>query len=40
MGRPKIYDCDFKVNAVKLALEKNRFKAAKELGIATTSIYR
>ena len=40
MGKPKIYDRDFKVNAVKLALEKNRFRAAKELGIATTNIYR
>nr|WP_315219797.1 IS3 family transposase [uncultured Flavobacterium sp.] len=40
MEKPKIYDRDFKVNAVKLALEKNRFKAAKELGIATTNIYR
>ena len=40
MKKVKIYDRDFKVNAVKLALEKNRFKAAKELGIATTNIYR
>ncbi|MGN7810778.1 IS3 family transposase [Flavobacterium sp. 22076] len=40
MEKNKIYDRDFKVNAVKLALEKNRFKAAKELGIATTNIYR
>jgi putative transposase len=40
MGKPKIYDRDFKLNAVKLALEKNRFKVAKELGIATTNIYR
>ncbi|MEP6804659.1 MAG: IS3 family transposase [Flavobacterium sp.] len=40
MGKPKIYDRDFKVIAVKLALEKNRFRAAKELGIATTNIYR
>ncbi|WP_343705560.1 IS3 family transposase [Flavobacterium sp.] len=40
MEKSKIYDRDFKVNAVKLALEKNRFKAAKELGIPTTNIYR
>lgn len=40
MEKSKIYDYDFKVNAVKLALEKNRFKAAKELGVATTNIYR
>lgn len=40
MEKCKIYDRDFKVNAVKLALEKNRFKVAKELGIATTNIYR
>ncbi|WP_193555372.1 transposase [Flavobacterium cupreum] len=36
----KIYDRDFRINAVKLALESNRFKVAKELGIATTNIYR
>jgi len=40
MDKLKIYDRDFKVNAVKLAIEKNRFIAAKELGIATTNIYR
>ena len=40
MGKCKIYDRDFKVNAVKLALEKNRFQASKELGVATTNIYR
>lgn len=40
MEKNKIYDRDFKLNAVKLALEKNRFKASKELGVATTNIYR
>ena len=40
MGNGKIYDRTFKENAVKLALEKNRFIAAKELGVPTTNIYR
>ncbi|WP_235830953.1 IS3 family transposase [Flavobacterium ustbae] len=40
MEKNKIYDRDFKVNAVKLALKSNRFKVAKELGIAITNIYR
>jgi len=40
MEKHKIYDRNFNENAVKLALEKNRFKAAKELGVATTNIYR
>ncbi|KAF2082007.1 IS3 family transposase [Flavobacterium sharifuzzamanii] len=40
MEKHKIYDRDFKLNAVKLALKTNRFKVAKELGIATTNIYR
>lgn len=40
MEANKIYDRDFRVNAVKLALKTNRFKVAKELGIATTNIYR
>jgi transposase InsO family protein len=40
MEKNKIYDRDFKLNAVKLALEKNRFQASKELGVATTNIYR
>lgn len=40
MKKCKIYDRDFKINAVRLTLESNRFKVAKELGIATTNIYR
>ncbi|WP_017495051.1 IS3 family transposase [Flavobacterium sp. WG21] len=40
MEKHKIYDRDFKLNAVKLALKTNRFKVAKELGVATTNIYR
>jgi putative transposase len=40
MEKRKIYDRNFRVNAVKLALESNLFKVAKELGIATTNIYR
>ncbi len=40
MEKNKIYDRDFEVNAVKLALKTNRFQAAKELGIGTTNIYR
>ncbi|MFH6987764.1 IS3 family transposase [Flavobacterium collinsii] len=40
MEKHKIYDRDFKVNAVKLALKTNRFQAAKELGVGTTNIYR
>lgn len=40
MNKPKLYDRNFKEDAVKLALEKNRFKAAKELGVAPSNIYR
>ena len=40
MEKHKIYDRNFKVNAVKLALKTNRFQAAKELGVGTTNIYR
>lgn len=40
MEKRKIYDRDFKVNAVKLALKTNGNKVAKKLGIATTNIYR
>jgi len=40
MEKRKIYDRDFKVNAVKLALKTSGRKLAKELGIATTNIYR
>lgn len=40
MEKRKIYDRNFRINAVKLALESNLFKVAKELGIATTNIYR
>ncbi|GAA3773255.1 MULTISPECIES: IS3 family transposase [Flavobacterium] len=40
MGKYKIYDRDFRVNAVKLGHETNFFKVSKELDIATTTIYR
>lgn len=40
MEKYKIYDRDFRVNAVKLGLETNFFKAAKQLGVPTTNIYR
>lgn len=40
MKKAKIYDRNFRVNAVKLGLETNLSKAAKELGIAPTNIYR
>lgn len=40
MEKYKIYDRDFKLDAIRLALEKNRFKAAKELGVAPSNIYR
>lgn len=40
MKKYKIYDRDFRVNAVKLGHETNFFKVSKELGIATTTIYR
>lgn len=40
MEKNKIYDRDFKVNAVKLALKTNRFQVAKELGVGKTNIYR
>jgi putative transposase len=40
MEKRKIYDRDFRVNAVKLGLETNFFKVARELGIAYTNIYR
>lgn len=40
MEKYKIYDRDFRVNAVKLGHETNFFKVSKELGIATTNIYR
>lgn len=40
MEKRKFYDRNFRVNAVKLGLEKNLFKVAKELGVAPTNIYR
>lgn len=40
MEKHKIYDRDFKEKAIKLVLEKNRFKAAKELGVAHSVVYR
>lgn len=40
MEKRIIYDRNFRVNAVKIALEKNPFKAAKELGIALSNMYR
>ncbi|MFD1602930.1 IS3 family transposase [Flavobacterium artemisiae] len=40
MEKGKIYDRDFRVNAVKLGRETNFFKVSKELGIPTTTIYR
>ncbi|URC11680.1 IS3 family transposase [Flavobacterium sp. B183] len=40
MGKLKIYDRNLRVNAVKLGLETNLSKVAKELGIAPTNIYR
>ena len=40
MEEQRIYDRDFKEKAIKLVLEKNRFKAAKELGIAHSIVYR
>lgn len=40
MVKRKIYDRDFKVNAVKLALKTNGFKVAEELSIPKTNIYR
>ncbi|PXY43199.1 IS3 family transposase [Flavobacterium hydrophilum] len=40
MEKRKIYDRDFILNAVQMALETNPIKVAKELGIATTNIYR
>jgi transposase-like protein len=35
MEKRKIYDRDFILNAVKMALETNPIKVAKELGIAS-----
>jgi len=40
MEKHKVYDRDFKEKAIKLVLEKNRFKAAKELGVAHVIVYR
>lgn len=40
MENRKIYDRTFKEGAVKLAAEKNRFIAAKELGVPPSNIYR
>jgi len=40
MKQRKIYDRNFKEKAVSLGLATNLFKAAKELGVATTNIYR
>ena len=40
MKKNTTYDRNFRVNAVKLALEKNLFKVAKELGVPSTNIYR
>jgi len=40
MEKRKIYDRDFRVNAVKLGLETNFFKVARELGVAYSNIYR
>jgi putative transposase len=40
MEEHRIYSRDFKEKAIKLVLEKNRFKAAKELGIAHSIVYR
>lgn len=40
MGKCKIYDRNFRINIVKLGLETNFSKVAKEFGIAATNIYR
>lgn len=40
MEKHKVYDCDFKKKAIQLVLETNRFKAAKELGLAHAIVYR
>lgn len=40
MGERKIHDRNLKVKAVQLALEKNIFKAAKELDVAPSNLYR
>lgn len=40
MKKSNFFDRDFKVNAVKLAIESDRFKAAKELGISIRNINR
>ncbi|WP_264529259.1 IS3 family transposase [Flavobacterium sp. N502540] len=40
MEKNKIYNRNFKINIVKLALETNFSKVAKEFGIAATNIYR
>lgn len=40
MVKHKVYDRDFKEKAIKLVLATNRFKAAKELGLAHSVVYR
>lgn len=40
MAKHKIYGREIKEKAVQLVLEKNRFKAAKELGVAHSVVYR